>query len=122
MNISGSSVCNALRNTVKSTESMIVIHDSLSHKQGKVSYKLGGSANGHNGVRSVIAGLGGKDGFHRIRVGIGKTEVDAAEYVLQKLSADEIKFWREEGLGLVLDEVGKVVMKKQICTSTSSNV
>ena len=113
MNISGRSVSSVLRNTVKSTDSMIVIHDSLSHKPEKISYKLGGSANGHNGVRSVIDALGGNANFHRLRIGIGHNDVDAAEYVLKKLSAHEREFWGEDGVGvkLVLDEVGKIVDK-----------
>lgn len=113
MNISGRSVSNALRHTVKSTDSMIVIHDSLAHKSEKLSYKLGGSANGHNGVKSVIAALGGDANFHRLRIGIGHNDVDAAEYVLRKLSAHERDFWGEDGDGveLVLDEVGKIVDK-----------
>lgn len=113
MNISGHSVSNALRNTVKSADSMVVIHDSLSHKPERISYKLGGSANGHNGVKSVIAALGGNDDFHRLRIGIGRNDVDAAEYVLQKLSVHEREYWGEDGIGLelVLDEVKRIVDK-----------
>ena len=51
-------------------------------KPDAVSQKFGESANGHNGVRSVISVLGTSD-FHRLRIGIGENEgVDAAEYVL----------------------------------------
>lgn len=90
---------------------MIVIHDSLSHKLEKVSYKLGGSANGHNGVKSVISALGGDANFHRLRIGIGRNDVDAAEYVLRKLSQHEREFWGEDGEGvdLVLSEVERVL-------------
>lgn len=115
MNISGRSVSTALRQTVRSPGSMVVIHDSLSHKQEKLSYKLGGSANGHNGIKSVISALGGEANFHRLRIGIGHNDVDAAEYVLRKLSQHEREFWGRDGEGieLVLNEVEKVVAKLQ---------
>jgi len=113
MNISGPSVSTALRQTVRSSSSMIVIHDSLTHKPEKLSYKLGGSANGHNGIKSVISALGGDANFHRLRAGIGHNDVDAAEYVLRKLSQHERKFWGEDGEGvdLVFDEVERIVGK-----------
>jgi len=113
MNISGSSVSSVLRQTVRSSSSMIIIHDSLSHKQEKVSYKLGGSANGHNGLKSVISALGGDANFHRLRIGIGHNDVDAAEYVLRKLPQHEREFWGEDGEGvdLVLNEIERVIGK-----------
>jgi len=113
MNLSGRSVSTALRQTVQTSNSMIVIHDSLSHKPKKLSYKLGGSANGHNGIKSVMSALGGDPGFHRLRVGIGHNDGDAAEYVLRKLSQDEQQFWGEngEGVDVVLDEVKRIMGK-----------
>ena len=111
MNISGQSVVAALRKTVRSPESMIVIQDSLSHKAGTLSVKLGGSANGHNGIKSVMAALGG-DGFHRLRIGIGRDQTDPAEYVLQKLSTSERAFWGDggQGLNIVVREIHKIAM------------
>jgi peptidyl-tRNA hydrolase, PTH1 family len=113
MNISGRSVAVALRRSAKLSSSMILIHDSLSHKPAKLSYKLGGSANGHNGVKSVISALGGDAGFHRLRIGIGQNDVDAAEYVLGRLSRQEREFWGEHGAGidLVWHEVERIVGK-----------
>lgn len=111
MNASGRAVANALRQTVKSTSSMIVIHDSLGHKPAKVSYKLGGSANGHNGLKSIISALGGDTNFHRLRIGIGHNDVDPAQYVLEHLSQREQEFWGADGDGveLVLKEVQRIV-------------
>jgi PTH1 family peptidyl-tRNA hydrolase len=111
MNISGRSVSNVLRRTVKHPGSMIVIHDSLTHKPEIISYKYGGSANGHNGVKSVISALGGNEDFHRLRIGIGRNDVDASEYVLRKLSQHERQFWGEDGKGvdLVWSQIEKIV-------------
>lgn len=110
MNISGHSVLEALKQSVKTPASMIVIHDSLGHKPETLSYRFGGSANGHNGVKSVIASLRTMD-FHRFRIGIGRDEsVDPSEYVLSNLPPKEWHFWGKEGQGMdvVLREIGKV--------------
>jgi PTH1 family peptidyl-tRNA hydrolase len=111
MNISGPSVAAAFRKTVKYPSSLIVISDSLSHKVETLSVRLGGSANGHNGVKSVISALGGEMGFYRFRVGIGRDETDAATYVLCKLSSHERQFWGNEGVDLALREIEKIARK-----------
>lgn len=90
---------------------MIVISDSLSHKVETLSARLGGSANGHNGVKSIISALGGEAGFYRFRVGVGRDESDAATYVMRKLSSHERQFWEDEGLDRVIDEIENVVKK-----------
>lgn len=109
MNVSGPSVAKVLRKTVQSPQAMIVIHDSLGHKLDVLSPRLGGSANGHNGVKSIISAAGTPD-FHRFRIGIGKNDIDAAEYVLQRLSGHERQFWGPGGRGLelVLKQIGRI--------------
>ena len=93
MNISGPPVAAALKTLSIPPSHMIVVHDSLDHKPMKVSPKFGGSASGHNGVRSIIASLGGTKDFHRLRIGIGRDQSDPAAYVLGRLSAEERDFW-----------------------------
>jgi len=113
MNVSGPSVRSILHKTSHTPQSLLVIHDSLSHKLDVVSWRLGGSANGHNGVKSVISALGTPD-FHRLRLGIGKNEgVDAAEYVLQRLSNHERTFWGPygEGLDMVLKDIERIALR-----------
>lgn len=101
MNITGPSVAKALRSTVGFSRSMIVVHDSLDHKTKVLSVKFGGSANGHNGVRSVISALGANTDFYRFRIGIGRDRgVDPSEYVLSGLSRDELVHWSSNGIGL----------------------
>lgn len=103
MNLSGAPVSTVLRSTGLSPSSLIVIHDSLSHKPLVISPKFGGSANGHNGVRSIITALGSRSDFFRLRVGIGKNDgQDAADYVMNKLSEDERNFWGRGGKGVHL--------------------
>lgn len=93
MNISGPPVATALKTLSIPPSHMIVVHDSLDHKPMKVSAKWGGSASGHNGVRSIIASLGGTKDFHRLRIGIGRDQSDPADYVLRHLSPEERDFW-----------------------------
>jgi len=111
MNISGPSIVTAYRQSVNSPSSMIVLSDSLSHRVEALSAKLGGSANGHNGVKSIISALGGEMGFYRFRLGIGRDESDAAAYVMRQLSSHERRYWSDEGLDLVLKEIEKIALK-----------
>jgi PTH1 family peptidyl-tRNA hydrolase len=114
MNISGPSVLSALRKSLSTTPQpthLILIHDSLEHTPLTLSYKFSGSANGHNGVKSVIASLQSTS-FHRFRIGIGRDAAyDPAHYVLSKLPPEEREFWSAEGMGMdvVLREIEKVV-------------
>jgi len=108
MNQSGQSVSLALKAFMHHPliQNVIIIHDALGYKPMHVNKKFGGSANGHNGVRSVISSLQGMD-FHRIRAGIGKqSEGDLAAYVLGRLSNIEKDYWAGDGL----DEVWRAIV------------
>ena len=65
---------------------ILVIHDELELPFSKISLKIGGSAKGHNGLKSLIAVLG--DQFARLRFGIGRPEnkEHVPDYVLQNFS------------------------------------
>jgi len=92
MNVSGRPVA-AVRNFYKiPNERVIVVHDELDLPFGTVRLKLGGGDNGHNGLRSVTAALGGRD-YYRIRIGIGRPpgRMDPADFVLRDFSAAERK-------------------------------
>jgi len=67
-------------------ENILVIHDELEFPFGKIRIRVGGSARGHNGLRSII-GYCGKD-FLRLRFGVGRPEVKemVGQYVLQNFS------------------------------------
>ncbi len=49
---------------------VLVAHDDLDLPAGRVRLKTGGGHGGHNGLRDIVAKLGGSD-FHRLRIGIG---------------------------------------------------
>ncbi len=67
-------------------EEVLVVHDELELPFGKVALKLGGSAKGHNGLKSLISYAG--DQFYRMRCGIGRPEQreDVPDYVLAKFN------------------------------------
>lgn len=121
MNISGRPVVQMLRQTAIKPANMIVIHDSLDHKPCALSPKFGGSAGGHNGVRSIIAALGNDVDFHRLRLGIGRGGpggggggIDVADFVLGPLSAREREFWSATtgpGSDLVWNEMTRILKK-----------
>lgn len=71
MNLSGSAVAKALRDTNLGPQQLWVVHDELDLPLCRMRIRRGGSGAGHNGVLSVIAALGTPD-FARFRVGIGK--------------------------------------------------
>jgi peptidyl-tRNA hydrolase, PTH1 family len=104
MNISGRSAALAAKAYLPrplDKSRVIVLHDSLSHKPLALHPRIGGSANGHNGVADLISRLQGPD-FHRIRIGIGRPPNNGVyhNYVLEKLDASEGTYWGEPGEGV----------------------
>lgn len=90
MNLSGEAV-QAIQHFYKvSNDKTIVVHDELDIPFGQIRSRMGGSAAGHNGIKSLITHIG--EDFGRVRVGIfnetAKT-IDSADFVLQKFSKDE---------------------------------
>ncbi|GAB4195407.1 MAG: aminoacyl-tRNA hydrolase [Thalassobaculales bacterium] len=69
MNESGRSVGEAVRFLKIAPERVVVFHDEMDLKPGKVKVKSGGGAAGHNGLRSLDAAIG--QGYRRVRLGIG---------------------------------------------------
>lgn len=71
MNQSGQAVGRLVKRLDISFDDLVVIHDDLDLPVGRIRIRQGGSAGGHRGIESIIAGLGSRD-FTRIRVGIGR--------------------------------------------------
>lgn len=70
-------------------DNILVIHDELELPYTKVQLRKGGSARGHNGLKSIIQFLGKE--FWRLRVGIGRPENKemVPDYVLSNFTQDE---------------------------------
>lgn len=81
MNNSGEIVPFLAKQGIK-PENMLVVHDELEIPFGQVKLRQGGSARGHNGLKSLIAHCG--DNFLRLRCGIGRPvdKLDVPDYVL----------------------------------------
>jgi PTH1 family peptidyl-tRNA hydrolase len=79
MNLSGLSVA-ALVDELEIedvTKDVIVLYDELAFPLGQFRIAQRGSANGHNGVKSVSGALGTEE-WMRVRIGIGRQIKDAA--------------------------------------------
>lgn len=71
MNRSGQAVA-ALANFFRiAPDAILVAHDELDMPPGIAKLKQGGGHGGHNGLRDIIAQLGNRNDFHRLRLGIG---------------------------------------------------
>lgn len=70
MNLSGGPVKKVLEKYKANLDDLIIIHDDMDIEPGTIRVKKGGSAAGHNGIKSVIEKLGTQE-FLRVRVGIG---------------------------------------------------
>ena len=74
MNDTGGSVSRLLAYYKLDLDRMVVVHDELDIDPGQLRVKRGGGDNGHNGLRSIRASLGGAGDFYRVRVGVGVCE------------------------------------------------
>lgn len=71
---------------------MVIVHDELEKKFGYVGKRLGGSARGHNGLKSLIEFFGFD--FWRVRIGIGRPKGekrDVSDYVLERFNEEELE-------------------------------
>jgi PTH1 family peptidyl-tRNA hydrolase len=89
MNDSGRCVGPAAGSLRLSLERILVVHDEIDLPFGAVRAKVGGGHGGHNGLRSIVQGVGGP-GFLRLRVGVGRPPAgfrgDEAAWVLAGFS------------------------------------
>jgi PTH1 family peptidyl-tRNA hydrolase len=105
MNLSGLSVAALVRELEieQVSEDVIVLYDELAFPLGQFRIAQRGSANGHNGVKSVSGALGTEE-WIRIRIGIGKPPLEdgreikagGRDYLLTPMRRQELA---------VLDEV-----------------
>jgi peptidyl-tRNA hydrolase, PTH1 family len=90
MNRSGTAIAKAARNGVDSPEHLLVVVDDINLPLGRLRFRDGGSAGGHNGLKSIIAHVG-TDAFHRLRMGVGEREPGRVltDHVLGKFRPEE---------------------------------
>ena len=93
MNLSGEAVRQAVDFYKIPAERVLVISDDTALAVGRLRSRKGGSAGGHNGLKSIIQHLG-TDQFPRIRVGVGEKphpDYDMADWVLGKFVGEDKK-------------------------------
>jgi PTH1 family peptidyl-tRNA hydrolase len=99
MNESGSAAGPARGELGVPLDRVIALHDEIDLPFGEVRSKLGGGVAGHNGLKSLSQGLGGKD-FWRVRGGVGRPDSTDPEIV----SGYVLSRFREPK-----DEVGRLI-------------
>ncbi len=109
MNESGQSVGAVARFYKISPENIVVLHDELDLKAGKLRIKKGGGNAGHNGLKSIQAHLSTPD-FWRIRMGIGHPGEKhlVSNYVLSDFAKAE-QNWLEQVIDFTTDIYGKII-------------
>ncbi len=110
MNDSGSAVGPARGELGVPLDHVIAIHDEIDLPFGEVRSKLGGGVAGHNGLKSLDRGLGGRD-FWRVRGGVGRPDSTDPEivssYVLSRFREPREEV--EMLIGSAADEVERLV-------------
>lgn len=92
MNRSGESIADAARYYKIAPENILIISDDTSFAPGKMRLRKNGSAGGHNGLKSIIEFLKTED-FPRLKIGVGQkpADYDLGDWVLGKMTPDEMK-------------------------------
>lgn len=85
MNASGNVLPAFTKKGIK-PEQILVVHDEMEKPLGSLQIRLGGSARGHNGLRSIISMIGAD--FYRLRFGVERPErkEDVSDWVLSNFA------------------------------------
>tara|TARA_R110001592_G_scaffold36378_2_gene122444 strand:- start:886 stop:1449 length:564 start_codon:yes stop_codon:yes gene_type:complete len=90
MNRSGDCIARTSKNAIYDPADLLVVVDDIHLPLGKIRLRAGGSAGGHNGLKSVNERFGSPD-YHRMRMGVGddRKNSDLADHVLAKFLPEE---------------------------------
>jgi PTH1 family peptidyl-tRNA hydrolase len=122
VNLSGQAVGDLLRFYKIDLADLFVVVDEVNLELGRLRARPGGSAGGHNGLKSLI-GLLGREDFARLRIGVGRGDArrDLADHVLAKFdpqeradvaeavgrAADAAELFVAEGIGPVMNRFNR---------------
>ncbi|CAD8113702.1 unnamed protein product [Paramecium primaurelia] len=102
MNSSGHPIKKLADKANIATSNIIVVHDDLENLPGRCKIKQGGSAEGHNGLKSIIQYM--DDKFIRLKIGIGrpnsKDPAIVSDYVMSKLDYEPSQQAFKQGIML----------------------
>ncbi len=94
MNDSGDAVASICSYYHIAPDHVVAIHDDMDLEFGRIKVKIGGSAGGHNGIKSIDRSLG-TNGYSRVRMGVGHAQRGAhahdntVNWVLGGFSGDQ---------------------------------
>lgn len=99
MNLSGESIRAVMDFYSLTPQDVAVVYDEISLDLGQLRIREKGGAGGHNGMKNIIAHLGTQE-LIRFRVGVGPQipGMDSADFVLKRMSREEIKIAAEMAL------------------------
>lgn len=88
MNSSGAAMTYLIKQGIK-PHNVLVVHDEIEKAFGTLTFKLGGSHKGHNGLRSIIGAC--CDDFARLRFGVGRPadKEEVPDYVLSNFDESD---------------------------------
>ena len=95
---------------------ILVIHDDLDLPPGTLRLRRGGSAGGHNGLKSIIEQTG-TTAINRLKIGIGTPRGSVIDYVISPFYDDELPIlgqafirgaeaalcWAEQGISAAMN-------------------
>ena len=120
MNLSGDCVAPVLKYHNATVDDLLVVSDDIDLPVGKMRIRKGGSAGGHNGLKSLIERVGSQD-FTRLRIGVGRdpqSRSNVIGHVLGKFSPDDRKIMDEvvaeaaEAVGAIENENLETAMNR----------
>ncbi len=101
---------------------LMVVLDDATRPAGRVRLRPGGSAGGHNGLKSIEALLGHRD-YPRLRIGVGRPPPDAdlVSWVLSPMAAEDedrvlgvlaelpgaLELWMDEGMESAMNRINR---------------
>ncbi|BDR52863.1 peptidyl-tRNA hydrolase [Bombiscardovia nodaiensis] len=94
MNDSGNAVASICSYYDIPAQQVVVVHDDMDLEFGRIKVKAGGSAGGHNGIRSIDRSLG-TNAYARVRLGVGHAQrgpqahQQTVDWVLGRFSSDQ---------------------------------
>ncbi len=96
MNRSGDAAAGLKRRRGVAPEEMLIVVDDVDLPLGRIRLRPRGGAGGHNGLRSIFAGLGSEE-FSRLRIGVGgrSREDGLVGHVLGRFDPAEQDIMRE---------------------------
>ena len=109
MNLSGTSLAPLMEKHGIELDQLVVVYDELDLPWRELRIKPKGSAAGHNGMKSLIQGLGTNE-IVRVRMGIhpGHPVRDGADFVLAPIKRSQ-RTELEEYIGFAADAVRSII-------------